>query len=857
MKVAAYVSTLDEGPYLEALLRWLVRRKEVGAVYVMESDSAWAQEDNQRESRTKGIVDSIQYVDGDARIIYRELKGQQHFEPLVKETDERNQALRIIKGDGYEWIWWVDSDEFYTDFEADALWDWFHHWLRRDNGIRGVRCSWHTYWRSMHWRITPPEPYVPNVIVRSDCVIASSRHMTDESGFVTVPPEVCMARHYSWAKSHADITKKLTTWGHAKEGNLMGWKAEVFDRWTPNCDMMNIHPTEPAAYRMVERCELPVPEALKTHPYNGLELIEGEPKEYQRPRVKAVVLAHNRPEEADSLAAKLKDGFDDVEVIDCGSDAGMVPCSTTVALDNVYWTGAWNHVIENWSDYDAVWMLGDHIQLKQEASVYRKEIEESLPFGCWSPSVSGRAKPFMQPESYNGSRMSVKNVEGMALAVSGELMGKIGLLPKGSDGYGQDLWLCHMARSNRLVNYIDGVVEVYHPEGTGYDDTEFCKQMDDCFGAMYGPDYRRTAFDYSDDFKGNLYPSAHDTFTVVGVDNGFSAPEFQRVVSMMPEVKAVMVRKGVSNFSLSGVSMRDSEDFEDLLSKADAFLFPRVGFCNKREYERVLEAGIPVVVAHGQEGDGVEHEKNALLYEANDWAMRWLRRIFTDSELRDKFKHHNKKQEIEIKEIVFESSKRPLVTFITPTWNRGLDVIRRCLDCVSIQTNEEWEHLVCSNGDKEIRVMELVDGRNDKRLKYHYVESHGQNDYGNTARREMIKKAAGKYVAFLDDDNIVLPAFIEDMVQALEQSGKEFVVCDIVHFGPLAAETGLKAPTVLKGEPVKLRYVDPLQVVVKTEVMREVGWDIETGYLSDGVTLEMLGSGYDHCKLDKVLGFHM
>jgi len=39
--------------------------------------------------------------------------------------------------------------------------------------------------------------------------------------------------------------------------------------------------------------------------------------------------------------------------------------------------------------------------------------------------------------------------------------------------------------------------------------------------------------------------------------------------------------------------------------------------------------------------------------------------------------------------------------------------------------------------------------------------------------------------------------------------------------------------------------------------IKSVGWDIETGYLSDGVTLEKLGDEFEHVKVDKVLGFHM
>ncbi|GAG31665.1 unnamed protein product, partial [marine sediment metagenome] len=158
-KVAAYVSTLNEGPYLEELLRWLCRRVDV--VYVVESTSAWAQEPGvEQESLTEKIIASLSESDEIVKntVKFVKAEGKQHDKPLVKETNERNQALRMIRDDGYEWVWWVDADEFYTDFDADALWDWFKTKLEDNPDIRGARCSWHTYWRSMHWKVDPPEP---------------------------------------------------------------------------------------------------------------------------------------------------------------------------------------------------------------------------------------------------------------------------------------------------------------------------------------------------------------------------------------------------------------------------------------------------------------------------------------------------------------------------------------------------------------------------------------------------------------------------------------------------------------------------------------------------------------------------
>jgi len=857
--VAAYVSTFNEGPYLKELLRWLSKR--VDAVYVFESCSAWAKDENaDTKSLTEKIVNELP---DDCVVQFIKTEGQQHDEPLIKETSERNQALRRIYNDGYKWVWWVDADEFYTDFDAEALWDWFGSKLEENPDIKGARCSWHTYWRSMHWKVDPPEPYKPNIIVRTDCVIASSRHMTDESCFVSVPPEVCMARHYSWAKSPEEIEKKVTTWGHAKEGNLLEWKRKTFDKWRPGSNMFMLHPTEPAAYGRIVECHLPVPEALQGHPYNGVQLIEGELEMYTKKRIKAVVLAHNRPEEADSLAGLLGEAFDDVEVIDCGSDPDKIPDSVTVSLENVYWTGAWNYAMEQWSDYDAIWIVGDHVKLEDPPAKYREAIEDSLPFGCWSPAVKGRSKEFMKPIGYMGRRIQVKNVEGMSLAISGELARHVRELPKGSDGYGQDFWLCHVARQEGMRNFIDGRVRVYHPDETGYDDAEFCKQMDDVFGEMFGPDYRETIFEYSEDFGGNMIQDEESSPQVkkvlVGVDNGLGFSEFERIAANVPEMDAIMVSKGVSVLSGGRVKVVGSDKFDEMLALADVVLLPRVGFCNRPEYAKALASGVPVVVKAGNEGEGIFHEKNVLLYESEDWASGWIKKACVDEELRDMLKRCNEGRETIVNEereaIVNDGTL--MVSVITPTWKRDLEVIQRCMDCVALQTGVSWEHLICSNGGEEIAVRKLVERRGDPRVKYFHTGPVGKGDYGNTARAMMIEKAEGILVAFVDDDNIVLPDFLKEMSDALNGTAKGFAVCDIVHFGPLDKRTGMKPPVVLKGEPVKLTYIDPLQVVVRMHAIKSVGWDIETGYLSDGVTLEKLGDEFEHVKVDKVLGFHM
>jgi hypothetical protein len=152
-------------------------------------------------------------------------------------------------------------------------------------------------------------------------------------------------------------------------------------------------------------------------------------------------------------------------------------------------------------------------------------------------------------------------------------------------------------------------------------------------------------------------------------------------------------------------------------------------------------------------------------------------------------------------------------------------------------------------------VERLVSDTGDDRIKYNMCEAP-EGDYGNYARKAMLEKARGKYVAFFDDDNIILPEFLSVMVASLEESGADYAVCQIMHFGPLNEDEVGSPPIVLRGLPVKLYHIDPLQFLVRRTVMQEIGWDTDVGYLSDGVTLEKL-NGRNAVEVPLALGVHI
>ena len=111
-----------------------------------------------------------------------------------------------------------------------------------------------------------------------------------------------------------------------------------------------------------------------------------------------------------------------------------------------------------------------------------------------------------------------------------------------------------------------------------------------------------------------------------------------------------------------------------------------------------------------------------------------------------------------------------------------------------------------------------------------------------------MEHANGKYYVFLDDDNILMPDYLEKMLNALEtaKGGERFAICRILHFGPLLLQLGIP-PIYLRGEP-RAQYIDTLQVMVEANAMRQVGWKSGQHFHSDGVTYEELGRRFSYVR---------
>ena len=92
-----------------------------------------------------------------------------------------------------------------------------------------------------------------------------------------------------------------------------------------------------------------------------------------------------------------------------------------------------------------------------------------------------------------------------------------------------------------------------------------------------------------------------------------------------------------------------------------------------------------------------------------------------------------------------------LVSIITPSYNSS-KFIMECINSVISQTFQNWEMIIvddCSNDNSREIISDLT--AKDERLKSIFLE---ENVGAAEARNIAIRQSKGKYIAFLDSDDI-------------------------------------------------------------------------------------------------------
>ncbi len=223
----------------------------VDAVYFFVSEYPWR---GPKTDNTATLDCIASLPDPDAKIHL--VKGSWR-----EEVQQRNDALERLQKDGFDYAFIIDADEIY---DSHAVLQMIQYACARPE----IGC-WHAatviYWKSPYFRIDPPERYHPPIFLKIGtgkfieyCNCRSHSHEL-------MPPQVGFQHHMSYARTDAQILKKITSFSHSHQVRP-DWYEKVWLAWDHDHSITDLCPYNPGAYeRAVEVPPAAVPPAVWEH----------------------------------------------------------------------------------------------------------------------------------------------------------------------------------------------------------------------------------------------------------------------------------------------------------------------------------------------------------------------------------------------------------------------------------------------------------------------------------------------------------------------------------------------------------------------------------------------------------------
>lgn len=127
------------------------------------------------------------------------------------------------------------------------------------------------------------------------------------------------------------------------------------------------------------------------------------------------------------------------------------------------------------------------------------------------------------------------------------------------------------------------------------------------------------------------------------------------------------------------------------------------------------------------------------------------------------------------------------VSIITPSWNCG-KFLEETIRSIQGQTYQNWELLFqddCSTDDTKERVMRLAE--EDPRIKY---RCNSKNSGAAITRNNSLQRATGKWIAFLDSDDLWFSDKLEKQILFMVENNYHFSYTNYCEINEESQETG-------------------------------------------------------------------
>lgn len=118
---------------------------------------------------------------------------------------------------------------------------------------------------------------------------------------------------------------------------------------------------------------------------------------------------------------------------------------------------------------------------------------------------------------------------------------------------------------------------------------------------------------------------------------------------------------------------------------------------------------------------------------------------------------------------------KPVISIIVPFYNPHMLNFRKCISSIQKQIFCDYELLLINDGSKT-KYDNLIQeySKNDTRIKMFTKNNGGVS----SARNYGIKKASGKYIAFIDSDDWVKENFLQKLYEAIEDA--DISICGVI-----------------------------------------------------------------------------
>lgn len=183
----------------------------------------------------------------------------------------------------------------------------------------------------------------------------------------------------------------------------------------------------------------------------------------------------------------------------------------------------------------------------------------------------------------------------------------------------------------------------------------------------------------------------------------------------------------------------------------------------------------------------------------------------------------------EIKKEIDHFSYQPLISIIMPVYNVELKWLERCVASVENQFYSNWELCMADDASTDPKVKEALENytKKDNRIKVVFREENG---HISRASNSAIKIAKGEFIALLDNDDLLSPAALYEVVKVLNQDSNLDLIYsdeDKLDLNDTRSEPTFKpewSPDLLLGT----NYISHLGVYRKS-IVDEIG-GFRTGY---------------------------